>query len=391
MLPECDAMRGRGWLDWHGFLYQQRIPDNNGSVPTKSEIPTPALLVNLDALDANIARMAEKVKQSGKQLRPHAKAHKCVEVSRRQVAAGAVGVCVATVEEAELMCRAEIDGLLLTSPVADPVKMWRIVATGAMVAVDHAQQVAWYEAAAARAGRVVDVLVDVDVGDHRTGAGSVEQALEIARAVDRAAHLRLRGLQAYSVRGSHAGPFEERSRVSQAALERAGNVRDEMARAGLSTEILSGGSTGTWDIDLCLKDVTELQAGSYVFMDLAYQRLGLDFARALTVMATVISANHAAFVTVDAGFKAFSTDRGYGPEAVGLPGATYRWGGDEFGYLDVAESRPTLGDRIEFIPPHCDPTVNLYDRMWACRAGQVEAMWPVMARSRVQPAPEAPK
>lgn len=349
-------------------------------MPTKSEIPTPALLVDLDAFDANVGRMAARVKQSGKKLRPHAKAHKCAEVAKRQIEAGAVGICVATVDEAELMCRAGIDGLLLTSPVADPIKMRRIVDTGAMVVVDHVQQVAWYDAAAA--GRVVDVLVDIDVGDHRTGAGSAEQALEIAHAVDRAPHLRLRGLQAYSVRGSHAGDFEERKHVSESALESAASIRDKMAQAGLATEILSGGSSGTWDIDLNIQDVSELQAGSYVFMDLAYRRLGLDFAHAMTIMATVISANHREFVTVDAGFKAFATDRGYGPEAVQLAGSTYRWGGDEFGYVDVLGSRPNLGDRIEFIPPHCDPTVNLYDRIWACRGDRVEAVWPVMTRSR---------
>jgi 3-hydroxy-D-aspartate aldolase len=352
-------------------------------VPTKTEIPTPALLVDLDALDANITRMADRVRLTGKKLRPHAKAHKCVDVARRQVAAGAAGICVATIDEAELMCRAGIEGLLLTSPVADPVKMRRIVATGAMVVVDHSRQVEWYAAAAAESGRILEVLVDLDVGDHRTGAGSEEQALGIAQAVDRSAHLRLRGIQAYSVRGSHAGNFEERAKVSEEALARAAMVQGRMKQAGLPAEILSGGSTGTWDIDLAIAEVTELQAGSYVFMDLAYRRLGLDFAHAMTVMATVISANHAGFVTVDAGFKAFSTDRGYGPEAVGLTGSTYRWGGDEFGYVDFAAGAPRLGERIEFIPPHCDPTVNLYDRMWACRGDRVEAVWPVMARYRL--------
>src|SRR5206468_2763683 len=131
-------------------------------------------------------------------------------------------------------------------------------------------------------------------------------------------------------------------------------------------------------------EVTELQAGSYVMMDLAYRKLGVDFQNAMTIMATVISANHDKFVTVDAGFKAFSTDRGYGPEAVSLPGSGYRWGGDEFGYVDVATggAKPLLGDRIEFIAPHCDPTVNLYDRIYACRSKFVEAVWPVMDRLR---------
>ncbi len=340
---------------------------------TKSQIPTPALLLDLDAFEKNLASMADRVKQAGKLLRPHAKAHKCVEIAKRQIAAGACGISVATVGEAEMMSGARIPGILLTSPVADPLKIARIVETGAMVVVDHVQQVEWYAQAAKHK---VDVLVDLDVGDHRTGASSLEQAIEIAQAVDRARDLELRGIQAYSVSGSHAGP-EDRKRVSEAAFAIAGRVRDAMARAGLSTEILTGGSTGTWEVDLKLPDVTEFQAGSYAMMDLAYRRIGIDFLNAMTVMTTVVSANHEGFVSVDGGLKAFSTDRGYGPEAVNFPGSTYRWGGDEFGYLDV---KAGLGDRIEFIPPHCDPTVNLYDRIYACRGDRVEAIWPVMER-----------
>jgi 3-hydroxy-D-aspartate aldolase len=353
-----------------------------GRVLTKNQVPTPALLVDLDALGANLRRMAEGVKQSGKNLRPHAKAHKCVEIAKRQIAAGAIGISVATLAEAELMSKAGIPGLLLTSPVADPLKIARIVQTGAMVVVDHVRQAEWYEEAAAKVGRTVEILIDLDVGDHRTGACSIEQALEIARAVDRAGHLELRGLQGYSVHGSHAGNFEERKEVSEHAFAEAIETQAALERDGFRADILSGGSTGTWDIDRDLPEVTELQAGSYIFMDLAYRRVGLDFRQSLTVLATVISANHQGFVTVDAGLKAFSTDRGYGPEAAYLAGVGFRWGGDEFGYLDVngRTPRPKLGDRIEFIPPHCDPTVNLYDRIHACRGENVEAIWPVMAR-----------
>src|SRR5579863_5724204 len=180
----------------------------------KSEILTPALLLDLDVFEANLTRMMEQVKRSGKAIRPHAKAHKCVEIAKRQIAAGACGVCVATLAEAELMSSGGIVGILLTSPVADPLKMARIVETGAMVVVDDLQQADWYQEAARAANRTVDVLVDLDVGDHRTGARSIEQAAEIAEAVDQAANLRLRGIQAYSVLGSHAGGFEERKKVS---------------------------------------------------------------------------------------------------------------------------------------------------------------------------------
>jgi D-serine deaminase-like pyridoxal phosphate-dependent protein len=347
-------------------------------VSTKHQIPTPALLLDLDAFEANLALMAERIRQSGKKLRPHAKAHKCIEIARRQIATGACGICVATLGEAELMANAGITGLLLTSPVADPCKIARIVETGAMVVVDHVKQAEWYQEGARAENRQVDVLVDLDVGDHRTGARSMEQAIEIAQTVDRASHLRLRGLQAYCVHGSHA---LDRERISREALQLAGATRGAMARLGMDTEIVSGGSTGTWDIDTNIPELTELQAGSYVLMDLAYGKIGLPFHNAMTVVTNVVSANHDEFVTVDGGLKAFSTDRGYGPEAVGFAGSAYRWGGDEFGYLDVAgcTSKPRLGDRIEFIPPHCDPTVNLYTKIHACRGDIVEAVWGVQS------------
>lgn len=341
---------------------------------TKKQIPTPALLVDLDLLESNLARMAQRARQSGKKLRPHAKAHKCVEIARRQIEHGACGISVATVAEAELMAKHRIPGILLTSPLADPAKIARIADTGAMAVVDHVRQVEWYEAAASRP---IDLLIDLDVGDHRTGASTATQALDIACAIDTSPHLRLRGLQAYSVSGSHGVSLAERQQISQTAFQTAAEIRDLLAAEGWPTGILSGGSTGSWDIDLDLPDVTELQVGSYVMMDLAYRRIGIDFQHAMTILATVISANHESFATVDAGFKAFATDRGYGPEPMRLEGATYRWGGDEFGFVDT---KLGLGDRIEFIAPHCDPTVNLYDRIYACRGESIEGTWPVMGR-----------
>jgi len=343
-------------------------------VLTKTQIPTPALLLDLDLLESNLARMAQRVRQSGKKIRPHAKAHKCVEIARRQIEHGACGISVATIAEAELMAKNGIPGILLTSPLADPAKIARIAATGAMAVVDHVRHVEWYEAAASRP---IDLLIDLDVGDHRTGASTATQALEIACAIDRSPNLRLRGLQAYSVSGSHGATADLRKHISESAFQTAAEIRDLLAGEGWPTEILSGGSTGSWDIDLDLPDVTEIQAGSYVMMDLAYRRIGIDFEPAMTILATVVSANHDSFVTVDAGFKAFSTDRGYGPEPAHFA-AEYRWGGDEFGYL---EAKLNLGDKIEFIAPHCDPTVNLYDKIYACRGESVEAIWPVMERS----------
>lgn len=351
------------------FIHNKQVPI------ALDQIPTPALLLDLDSFETNIARMMAQMKASGKSLRPHAKAHKCPEIAKRQLAAGAVGVCVATVPEAELMASAGIAGIHLTSPLADPLKIARAVASCASVVVDHPQQAIWYDEAAKAAGRKLDVLVDIDVGDHRTGAWPRERALILAEQIDTAENIELRGIQAYSVVGSHAGGQEDRERVSRDVFSHVAQLVGTMLRRGLCCDIVTGGSTGTWEIDTQVPDLTELQAGSYIFMDMAYRKEGLDFAQALNVMGTVVSANHESFVTVDAGFKAFSTDRGYGPKVLGHPGATYRWGGDEFGYVD--EFPLSLGDRVYFVPPHCDPTVNLYDRIYACRDGKVEDVWPV--------------
>ena len=245
------------------------------------------------------------------------------------------------------------------------------------MSVDHVRQVELYQEAASEADTTVSLLIDLDVGDHRTGAACVEKALDIAIAIDRASSPsppRSAGLLGRRFHGKGA----ERNRISADTFAIAAEARAAMARHGLPTDIVTGGSTGTWDVDLALPEVTELQAGSYALMDIAYHRLGIDFERAMTVLATVISANHKDFVTIDAGFKAFATDRPFGPEPVHVE-TTYRWGGDEFGYLDTGKLK--LGDKIELYPPHCDPTVNLYDRIYACRGNEIEAIWPVKSLS----------
>ena len=344
----------------------------------KHELLTPALVVDLDGMEANLAAMQAAVSGAGKQLRPHAKAHKRAAIARRQVEGGAVGVCCATLSELETMTGAGLSALL-TTPVAAPGKTDRIAALAAAgdvtVVVDHAVQVAMYAASAARAGVRLNMLVDLDIGDHRTGVPCDERAVALARAVEASAHLRFGGLQAYSVSGSHTMGHAERTAHSRAALGRAVEVQRELLWAGLDARRLTGGSTGTWDIDIAMEELTELQAGSYPLMDVAYGRIGgVPFGVAMRVMATVISASHRGRVTVDAGFKAFSTDRPFGPEAVGVAGARWEWAGDEHGFV-FAEELPGMGGTIEFVAPHCDPTVNLHEKMYACRGEDVVEVW----------------
>jgi D-serine deaminase-like pyridoxal phosphate-dependent protein len=359
---------------------------------TLGDIPTPALLLDLDLLESNIQRMAAHVKAAGKNLRPHAKAHKCVEIARRQVAAGAIGICVATVAEAECMVRAGVHGVLLTSPIADPNKARRMAQLSAidptiMAAVDHPEQAATYQAAAKQAGVKLNILVDIDPGDHRTGIQAGKPAVDLVHAVRNSPDLVFKGLQSYAGSAAHVEGWGNRSEYSLAHWQPAIETRGQLLAEGVEIPIMSGGSTGTHNIDTGLSPFTELQAGSYPMMDVDYARIGgLEFAHALTVLATVVSANHAGRVTLDSGFKSMATDRPFGPEALGIPGVHYEFAGDEFGYLHIAEGGQEipLGTRIRLIPPHCDPTVNLYDRFYCHRSEQVEAVWPIMDRIRAE-------
>ncbi len=361
---------------------------------TKADLPTPALIVDLDVLEANLKKMAEYARASDKSLRPHAKTHKCVQIARRQVKAGALGICVATVAEAEVMIAGGIPGVLLTSPIVSPREIeWIIrlaeMSPDLMVAVDHAKQVELYQQKAAAAGRILNMLIDVNVGDRRTGVEPGQPALELARTIDKCKNLRLQGLQSYSGGSSHVVGFAARKAHSRQAMTKAVETRELLRKNGFAAEVLSGASTGTYNIDSELDGVTELQVGSYVFMDLDYRRIGGssgdtydDFGQSLTVLTTVVSANHKDRVTLDAGIKAFATDRSFGPQPKDVRGVAYRFGGDEFGILTLEEpSRPVrLGDRLEMVVPHCDPTVNLYDRIYACRKDRVEEIWSIMNR-----------
>ena len=362
----------------------------------RDEIPTPALLLDLDRFERNLARMAAHVRAAGKALRPHAKTHRCPEIARRQVAAGALGVACAKLGEAEVMAGAGVRGLLVTTEVVAPGAIARLVrlageAPDTMVVVDHPDNVRALGAAAAGAGVTLNALVDVHVGARRTGVEPGEPALALGRLVAGQRGLRLRGLQGYAGPCAHVTGWDARRQASRAAMAPLMETRAAFEKAGLPVEIVAGGSTGTFDIDVELEGLTELQSGSYCVMDLEYQRIGgrggealTDFEMALTVVATVVSTPGPDRAMVDAGLKAFSTDRPFPPEPVERPGITYGFAGDEHGRLAITDpSRaPRLGERIEFFPPHCDPTINLYDRIHVVRGDRVEAIWEIAARGR---------
>jgi D-serine deaminase-like pyridoxal phosphate-dependent protein len=361
----------------------------------KATIPTPALVVDLDALEANVKKMADHCRQAKCGFRPHAKTHKCPAIAQRQMKAGALGICAATVPEAEALAAAGIRGILLTSPIVDAGKIGRMVALASgggdvMLSVGSVRQ-AKLLAEAAEAARVeLSVLVDLDVGDRRTGSLPGEPALGLAREIAKSKRLQVKGVQAYAGHASHTVGFEARQKVSREAIAKAVETRRLLERAGFEAQILSGGSTGTYNIDSAIDGFTELQVGSYVFMDVDYRRIGgadgnaiySDFQPSLTVLATVVNATHADRVTIDAGTKAIDTTTTNRAEAKSWRGLAYTKAGDEFGALTTegGGKLPALGDRLEFIVPHCDPSVNLYDRLYACRGDKVEAIWPIAAR-----------
>lgn len=356
----------------------------------RSELPTPALVLDLAALERNIARMAGFAAARGIALRPHAKTHKSSEIGRRQLDAGAVGLCCAKLGEAEALAADGLAGLHLTSPVVAAGAISRLVALnkrseGLSVVADHPGNVRALDAANA-GGRTLAVLIDVDPGNHRTGVASPEAAVALAAAIGAAANLTLAGVQYYCGSQQHIQSFAERR---AAIVERTDYLRTVLAAlraAGHAVTLVTGGGTGTYLIDAELGVLNELQTGSYIFLDREYGDCELApgdapvFEPALFLDATVISANAAGMVTVDAGLKALSTDAG--PPVV-IGGGRYAFMGDEHGAV-FAEGvvLPGLGGRVTLQPGHCDPTVNLHDGYHVVEDAAVAAIWPVTARGR---------
>ncbi len=381
----------------HGYRLEeveQRLRSSSGiDGVEKQDLPTPALLVDLDRFEANVARMADYAAGASVGLRPHAKTHKCPEIAKRQIEAGALGVCTATIREAEAMGAAGVGGLLITSELLGPNKIHKLLRLtnrqpDTMSVVDsllHAEQLS--EAAVA-AKTNLHVLIDIDPGDRRTGTLPGLPAVELAKKLDSLPNLSLRGVHSYSGSTSHVIGFGARKRHSEEHMEPVLDTMREMKKVGLPIEIMSGGSTGTYNIDPHLNGLTELQVGSYVFMDADYRRIGGersalydDFEPSLTVLATVISKNRWHWVTLDAGTKALAAGE-FDAEVVGLTEVTYHFAGDEHGMLELESPNQAirLGNKIELIIPHCDPSVNLYERIYACRGERVEQIWPISAR-----------
>ena len=362
-----------------------------------ADVPTPALLLDEDALGRNIGRMAGFLASHGKGFRPHAKTHKCPEVASRQLAAGAVGVCAAKVSEAIVLARAGIEPILITSPVTTRQKadlVTALVAGGAKVqiVVDSTMGAIALDASARARDVTIEVLIDIDPRLGRTGVRELADAVKLADwiAANRreGGALTLVGVQHYAGQVMHIAGHEARREKSLVCWKSAVAICNALRDAGHPLQIITGCGTGTYDIDCDVPEITDLQVGSYVFMDQQYIDVGGrngarldDFEVSLTVATTAISQPVNGMITVDCGFKGFASES-IPPTAIDLPDAKYRFAGDEHGMLILGEGaqEPLLGKRINFVTPHCDPTVNLYDYYWVHRDGMVHALWPVSAR-----------
>ena len=365
-----------------------------GRQGSRADLNTPVLILDREVLDRNIAAMAELAATAGVALRPHAKTHKSVGIARRQLDAGAVGVCCAKIGEAEVLAEGGITGILITSPVAAPAAIARLAklaacAEGLMAVVDHPAVAARLDAALAAEGARLDVVIDIDPGIARTGVASAEAAVALAQTIDALPTLRYRGVQYYCGSQQHIESYSERR---AAIVERTAYLQEvvaALAAAGFAPAIVTGSGTGTHRIDLELGVFTELQAGSYVFMDKQYLDCDLvdgrapPFEVALAVDARVVSANHRGLVTIDAGFKSLSADGGVAAVQRGAPtDAFFAFMGDEHAALVAPGIGDALspGDPVSLVVPHCDPTVNLYDHYHVVAGDTLVDIWPVSAR-----------
>ena len=359
------------------------------------EVDTPALVVDLDAFERNLRRLPERIKGRAVRLRPHAKTHKCPIIALKQIEAGAVGVCVQKVGEAEAMVHGGVRDVLVTNEIVGRQKLRRLMALARLarigVCADDIAQVRALEQAAAEAGITMPVHVEVNMGGNRCGVEAGEPALDLARDIADSPHLSFAGLQAYHGSAQQLRGWDERRRAISDAVEKAAATRDLLAAHGIRCGNVTGAGTGTFEFEAGSGVYTELQCGSYVFMDADYGR-NLDrdgtptraFEPSLFVWATVMSRPTGERAIVDAGLKALAMDSGP-PEVWDEPAAKYERASDEHGRLAIqgATNRLQIGDKIRLVPGHCDPTVNLYDWYVCIRRDRVEALWPITARGAV--------
>ncbi len=366
----------------------------------KYQLDTPCLLLDIELLLQNLNTMQQHANIAGINLRPHSKTHKCSTLAKLQLKYGAIGISVAKLSEAEVLVHQGISSILITSPIVTPYKIKKLMellnlAPELMIVVDNKFNCDTLNMAASQQQQKIKVLVDVNSGIGRTGV-QIEHALELAQYVHNTPWLELVGIQCYAGNLQHIQTYKVRKAQSTEIMEKASQLLETCKNKGLPVTILTGGGTGTYDIDSLVSGVTEIQPGSYTVMDVEYTTLGSKenqtaftaFQPSMTLLTSVISANQSTHVTVDAGTKGIYIDTVHQPRIINQPELSYDWGGfgDEHGKITATSGAtlPVLGDVLELVVPHCDPTINLYDRFYITQHGHVIDVWEIDMRGKSQ-------
>ncbi len=361
------------------------------------DVDTPALLLDLDAFEHNIDRMAKSLEGTSVKIRPHSKSHKCAIIGLEQMARGAVGLCCQKVGEAEAMVAGGVRNVLVSNQIVGRSKLLRLAALTKQadwigVCADHPDNVEQLNEAAAAMGAVINVLVEIDTGAARCGVSAGQPAVNLAKQIDSATNLNFAGLQAYQGRAQHVRSYADRQQTAEAGIALTKETVDGLKVVGLDCEIVGGAGTGTFQFEAAGGVHNELQAGSYVFMDADYGKnlnpgggFFDDFENSLFVYVTVMSTPTEDRALVDAGLKALAMDSGP-PAVADMPEVEFRRASDEHGILDIAKTNHPvrLGEKLKLIPGHCDPTVNMYDWYVGYRGDRVEALWPIVARGMLR-------
>lgn len=362
------------------------------------DVDTPALILDLDRFEANLARLMGAVQGHGVRVRPHAKSHKCVEIARRQMAAGAIGICCQKASEAEPFLAGGVADVLITNEVVGDRKTFQLAQLAARypgakvgVCVDDPRSVAQLAHACEQAHALLDVYIELDVGHNRAGVTDVSAVVALGRAIASHASLLLRGLHAYFGNAQHARSIAQRRQAIAAATAVAQSAKRALIAAGLQCDVITGAGTGTFMLEATSGVYTEIQPGSYALMDIDYAKNEQElswpaFEQSLMILTTVMSRRKDAQsdrATLDAGLKSFSTDSG--PALPAFAGWQVRGVSDEHTVLERNGAGPdlSLGDKPLLIPGHIDPTVNLHDWIVAVRGDRVEAVWPIDARGAI--------
>ena len=361
-----------------------------------ADIQTPALVLDLDALEANIRKMGDYAAAHGMRHRVHGKMHKSIDVAKlQQRLGGACGICCQKVSEAEVFARGGIKDVMVSNQVTDPAKIDRLarmpkLGARVLVCVDDPANVADLSAAATRHGTQIEALVEIDCGAGRCGVSTTQDVVKIARLIDAAEGLKFAGIQAYQGAMQHLDSYDDRKAKIDIAVAQVADAVQGLKAVGLVCDIVGGGGTGSYYFESESGVFNELQCGSYAFMDADYGRIldqdGVridqgEWQNALFILTSVMSHAKPDKAIVDAGLKAQSVDSGL-PTVFGRDDVTYLKCSDEHGVVGDPSGVLKINDKLRLVPGHCDPTCNVHDWYVGVRGGVVEAVWPVSARGK---------